>query len=159
LNAQAREKSTSFWDVREAHASDRFRTRTRDVAAGELDTSRPSVNHAGDGAQGGRLARAVGAYARDHLARVHVEGDVTDHLEPAVAGGEAGDLEQRLTPGRRHLRFGLARGGGNDSGGLGPLAVVDRATRADDDRRLLDSLGARLRQLGAGLTQVGGDDL
>ena len=117
------------------------------------------MDHTGDGAQGGRLARAVGAYACDHLARMHVEGDVADHLEPAIAGGEAGDFEQRLTPRRQRLRFGLARGGGNDSRGLGALAVVDRATRADDDRRLLDSLGARLRQLGAGLTQVGGDDL
>jgi len=46
LNAQAREKSASFWDVREAHASDRFWTRTGDVAAGEPYASRPSVDHA-----------------------------------------------------------------------------------------------------------------
>src|SRR5919109_328095 len=53
------------------------------------------MNHAGEGAQGGRLAGAVGTEDHDLLAPVDGEVDPLEHLHLAVAGAEALDLEQR----------------------------------------------------------------
>jgi hypothetical protein len=54
----------------------------------------PRVDHLAQRPQGRRLAGAVGAEEDDHLAVVDREVDVAQHLNLAVAGAEARDLEE-----------------------------------------------------------------
>ena len=58
------------------------------------DAARRSAE-AGDGAQDRRLPRTVGAEQREHLAAMHLEADVEQHLDRPVGEVDVGDLERR----------------------------------------------------------------
>ena len=130
--------------MRQAKARDALWPRAGDVVPAKCDATRAWSDDSRDRAQRGRLAGAVGAYARHHLARLHREVDVTDHLEVAVAGGHTGDLEQRA--GRaRHLDGVRAR-------------KLPNAWDRGGDHRLRDC-GRGLDQLRRRLAKVRGDHL
>src|SRR5262249_51170803 len=69
----------------------------RQLAAVEGDAPAARRDQAHDAPQGGGLARSVAADERDHLARVHAEGDALEDVRLAVVGlqifeGEQGHL-------------------------------------------------------------------
>ena len=67
----------------------------REIAAVEQDAAGGRLDDAGDDAQRRRLAGAVGAEQRDHLARVDGEVHVPDHGGLVVARRQPFDLEHR----------------------------------------------------------------
>src|SRR5205085_174319 len=70
--------------------------RARDVLAGEGDAAGRRMHEARDGAQRGRLARAVAADERDDLGCPDGEGDAVQRLHPTVEGVDAAELEDGL---------------------------------------------------------------
>ena len=93
--------------MREAHARDALRRAAGDVSAAEEHATRARFDDAGDGAQRRRLARSVGSDAGHDLGGTHHEVDVSDHLECAVARGEALNSQQR-SAGRQRWRAVLS---------------------------------------------------
>ena len=75
---------------RDARAEDRLGRLAGHVAPVERARGRPPAPmQPGDGAEQRRLARAVGADQRHQLARAHLEGDVAERGDGAVARGRA----------------------------------------------------------------------
>src|SRR3546814_11563934 len=81
-----------------------------DVATVVDDGTPLRLGDPADGVQQGRLAGAVGAEQRDHLALVDFEVDPKEHLHVAVAHLELADEEQlRATRGSLGCGFGPRR--------------------------------------------------
>ena len=76
----------------------------RHVLAAEIDAAVPRLDQADQRFEKGRLAGAVGTEQQHGLARPHVEIDAPQHLHGAVAGIDAGSLQQRRGL-RRHARL------------------------------------------------------
>ena len=74
---------------------DRFRPEACDRLAVEQDFAGRRLREAGDRAQGGRLAGAVGAEQRHHLPFLDAERDAAQRFDLAVADHEIADFEQR----------------------------------------------------------------
>ena len=108
--------------------------RVRDGAAVEPDDAARRRAEPGDDAQDRRLAGAVGAEQREHLALPHLEADVEEHLHRTVGEVDVGHLERRdlgrrflLAPVLVHLLPQL----GDDEGQV----VADEARAAQDQER------------------------
>ena len=71
-----------------------------DVGAVEHDTARVRSDEAADGVQRGRLAAAVGAEHRHHLALRHLVVDPAQDLLGAVGDVQALHAQQRLRRGQ-----------------------------------------------------------
>ena len=74
---------------------DRLRPEARDRLAVEQDFAGRRFREAGDGAQRGRFAGAVGAEQRDHLPSSTAMRDAAQRFDLAVADDEIADFEQR----------------------------------------------------------------
>ena len=96
-----REHAVSFDDMREPCFHGIARTGAGKIATGETHASRPGQQSRHRAQQRG-FAGAVGAKQRHHLARADRQVDAAQHADLAVAGGEAGDVQQRFSRRDRH---------------------------------------------------------
>ncbi len=107
----------------------------RDRLPVEADHAPRRGAEAGDDPQDRRLAGAVGAEQREHLALAHLEADVEQHLHLAVGEVDRAHLD------RRHLRRRL----------LATLLLGELLAQLGDDQRhvVLDELGAAAHEVAA----------
>ncbi len=87
----------------------RSERRPRDVLAVEHDAAGAHRLHAGQGAQEGGLAGAIGADQGNQFALADFEVDALERLDPAVAAFHALDLEQHVAAGRVAPGFAVRR--------------------------------------------------
>jgi len=88
--------------VREPGAHRCARAGIAHVSPAERHRAGGRRQQAGDGAQQRRLARAVGAEECDDLGTTDTEIDTVQHADLAVAGIQAGDVEQGISRRGRH---------------------------------------------------------
>jgi hypothetical protein len=77
------------------------RAQAGDLLAVEDDPAARGADEAHDGLEGGGLARAVGTDHAHHLARVHLERDLVEDGDLAVARGQPFREEEEIRHGRR----------------------------------------------------------
>src|SRR6266498_3013460 len=85
-----------LWRLRDPDLGDLVAGQTLDLGALEGDPPGERWDDPGDRAQGGRLARAVGADERDDLALVDGQRDALQRLDRPVERVELLDLEEHL---------------------------------------------------------------
>ena len=88
-DGQRSEQRPLLGHVHQPTADDPVRAHAVDALAVEDDPPAGDRQHAGDGAQRGRLPGAVRADQRHDLAVPHLQVDLVQDLQPAVAGRDA----------------------------------------------------------------------
>ena len=81
--------------MRNAEPDDGFGPKAGDRLAVEQDLARRGLGQAGDRAQRGRFAGAVGAEQRHHLPLLDADGHPAQGFDLAVAHDQIADFEQR----------------------------------------------------------------
>ena len=95
--------------MRDAEFDDAMRRRGGQIGALHVHAAAHRADQAGDDAHQRGLAGAVGADDRNGLAGVHLERDVEQCLEAAIAGVDRAKLQHRTSfPRKRESRHGAA---------------------------------------------------
>ena len=94
LDGQLGKSAASLRDVGDAAPGHLLGTHADQLGAAHVDAAL-AVDHLADRPDRRGLARAVGAEQDDDLAFVDMQVDITEHLDRAVAGIEARDLQHR----------------------------------------------------------------
>src|SRR3954466_5035112 len=94
-DGELRPQLAPFRDQRDAKLRALARGNAEERVPAVPDVSAARGPEPADGAQGGRLPRAVRAEQRDDLALAHFQRDAEQHLDVAVGEGEVADLEER----------------------------------------------------------------
>src|SRR5262249_16935804 len=97
-HAQAVEDAPALRHVGDAEPDDGMRRDSDERGALEDDVAPARGEHPGDGAERGRLARAVIAEQRDDLALSHAKGHALERPDLAVGDVEVADLKPRRPP-------------------------------------------------------------
>jgi hypothetical protein len=87
------EKIWPLWNLRDTHPHDLFSGDAHDALSLVQDITAIGPEQAGNRAQGGGLARPIGADQRDDLSCIDVEGDALNGADRAICHMQVIDLK------------------------------------------------------------------